>query len=220
MTSTTADATGDAGMPDPRPAPYVPGPVQHRGAYLEMLISSVIGLIAALVLSVEAITLAENPFADLNCDINAVLSCGTVGASWQASLLGFPNAYLGLIAEPVVITLAVAALGGVRFPRWFMLSAQVVYFIGFAFAYWLFYQSFFVIGALCPWCLTITVTTTLVFVSITRINLLDGNIPLSASAYRTVAAWLRAGADTLGAILVFAIMTAMIVLKYGTALFG
>jgi uncharacterized membrane protein len=216
MTSTTEDATD--GASDPRPAPYSPGPVRHRGAYVEMLVSSLIGLVAALVLSIEALTLAENPFADLNCDINAVLSCGTVGLSWQASLLGFPNAYLGLIAEPVVITIAVAALGGVRFPRWFMISAQVVYFIGFAFAYWLFYQSYFVIGALCPWCLT--VTTTLVFVSITRINLLDGNIPLSASAYRSISGWLRAGADTLGAIIIFAVMAAMIVLKYGSALFG
>jgi hypothetical protein len=35
-----------------------------------------------------------------------------------------------------------------------------------------------------------------------------------------VASWLRAGADTLGAILIFAILIAMILLKYGTALFG
>ncbi|HAN72313.1 MAG TPA: vitamin K epoxide reductase [Actinobacteria bacterium] len=213
----------DAGPDDPedqRPTPFVAGPVRHRGAYIEMLVSAVIGLIAALVLSIEAITLAENPFADLGCDLNAVLSCGTVGQSWQASLLGFPNAYLGLIAEPVVITLAVAALGGVRFPRWFMIAAQVVYSIGLIFAYWLFAQSYFVIGALCPWCLTITVTTTLVFASMTRVNLLDGNIRLSASTYRTVASWLRAGVDTLIVILIVAALTAMIVIKYGSVLFG
>jgi uncharacterized membrane protein len=219
--TTTAEGTSEGfDADDPRPERYAPGPVVYRGTFIEMLVSSVIGLIASLVLSIEALALAENPFADLNCDINTVLSCGTVGASWQASLLGFPNAYLGLIAEPVVITIAVAALGGVRFPRWFMLSAQVVYFIGFAFAYWLFYQSFFVIGALCPWCLTITVTTTLVFVSMTRVNLLENNFRLSAGAYATVSSWLRAGADTLGAILLFAILIAMILLKYGTALFG
>ncbi len=205
---------------DPRPAPYVPGPVRYRGAYIEMLVSSLIGLVAALVLSVEALALAENPFADLGCNINSVLSCGTVGASWQASLLGFPNAYLGLIAEPVVITLSVAALGGVRFPRWFMLSAQVVYAIGLAFAFWLFYQSYFVIGALCPWCLTITVTTTLVFMSMTRINILENNFRLSADAYRSIAGWLRVGADTLGVIIIFAIMAGMILIKYGSALFG
>jgi len=219
--TTTAEGTEEGfDADDPRPARFVGAPVRYRGTYIEMLVSSVIGLVASLVLSIEALALAENPFADLNCDINTVLSCGTVGASWQASLLGFPNAYLGLIAEPVVITIAVAALGGVRFPRWFMLSAQVVYFIGFAFAYWLFYQSYFVIGALCPWCLTITITTTLVFVSMTRVNLLENNFNLSAGAYRTVASWLRAGADTLGAILLFAILIAMILFKYGTALFG
>jgi uncharacterized membrane protein len=207
-------------LEDLRPAPYVAEPVRYRGAYLEMLISSIIGLIASLVLSIEALQLAEDPLADLGCNINSVLSCGTVGASWQASLLGFPNAYLGLIAEPVVITLSVAALGGVRYPRWFMLSAQAIYTIGLAFAYWLFVQSYFVIGALCPWCLTITVTTTLVFASMTRINLLENNFRLSASAYRTVAGWLKAGADVLGCILIFAVLIAMIVLKYGADLFA
>ncbi|MEZ5128367.1 MAG: vitamin K epoxide reductase family protein [Micropruina glycogenica] len=53
---------------------------------------------------------------------------------WQASLFGFPTRFLGLVAEPVVITIAVASLGGVRFPRWFMLAAQVVYTLGVVFA--------------------------------------------------------------------------------------
>ena len=54
----------------------------------------------------------------------------------------------------------------------------------------------------------------------TRINLLDGNIRLSESAYRTVSSWLRAGLDTLIVILVLAVLTAMIVIKYGSVLFG
>ena len=205
---------------DPRPEPFVTGPVRYRWTFTEMLVSSVIGLVAALVLSVEAIALAKDPLADLSCNINAVLSCGTVGASWQASLLGFPNAYLGLIAEPVVITIAVAALGGTRFPRWFMNSAQVVYLIGFLFAFWLFYESYFVIGALCPWCLLVTLTTTTVFTSLLRVNILDNNLGLSQRTYTWLTSWLRAGADTLGVIVIFAILIAMIILKYGSALFG
>ncbi|MDI1290009.1 MAG: vitamin K epoxide reductase family protein [bacterium] len=205
---------------DPRPEPYRPGPARHRWTFVEMLVTASLGLYAALVLSVEAIALAENPLADLSCDINAVLSCGKVGLSWQASLFGFPNSFLGLIAEPVVITIAVASLGGVRFPRWFMLAAQAVYFAGFLFAYWLFYQSFFVIGALCPWCLLVTVTTTFVFVSLLRVNLLDNNFGLSAGAYRSVSVWLRAGADTMIVIIIIALMLGSIVLKYGSALFA
>lgn len=196
------------------------GPVRYRWTYTEMLVSSLIGLVAALVLSVEAIALAKDPLADLSCNINTVLSCGTVGSSWQASLLGFPNAYLGLIAEPVVITIAVAALGGTRFPRWFMNSAQVVYLIGLLFAFWLFYESYFVIGALCPWCLLVTLTTTTVFTSLLRVNILDNNLGLSQRTYTWLSSWLHAGADTLGVIVIFAILIAMIVLKYGSALFG
>ena len=185
-----------------------------------MLFSSLISLTASFVLSVDALELARNPGADLACNINSVISCGTVGATWQANLLGFPNAYLGLIAEPVVITIAVASLAKVKFPRGFMLAAQIVYTIGLVFAYWLFYQSMFHINALCPWCLTITVTTTLVFASMTRINLLENNFRMSPEVYRTVAGWLRAGADVLGCILIFAILTAMIVIKYGADLFA
>ncbi len=186
--------------------------VRHRGAYLEMLISSILGLIASLVLSSEAVTLAGNPAAAFSCDISAKISCSVVGASWQASLLGFPNAFLGLIAEAVVITLAVAALGGVRFPRWFMLAAQAVYLIGFLFALWLFYEAYFVIGALCPWCLLITITTTLVFASMTRVNILDGNFGEAVRA--RLERPLRLGADTAIVLVLVACLAGAIIFRY------
>lgn len=189
-------------------------PIRHAWAYVEMLVGSVLGLIASFVLSVDAIELARNPAATFSCDISAKVSCSTVGLSWQASVLGFPNAFLGLMTEPVVITLAVAALGGVRFPRWFMLAAQAVYFIGFVFAYWLFYQAYFDIGALCPWCLLITATTTLVFVSMTRINLLDNNFGLSAPVHERISGWLRLGVDVWITIVLLAAIAGMIIYRY------
>ena len=160
--------------------------LRHRDGWIygTMLLSAFLSLIASFVLSVDAVSLAADPAADLSCNINAVITCGTVGSSWQAHLFGFPNAFLGLVAEPVVITIAVASLGGVRFPRWFMLSAQVVYTLGVVFAYWLFYQSMFVIGALCPWCLLVTVSTTLVFSTLTHVNIRDGNLPLPRAPHR------------------------------------
>jgi len=185
---------------------------RHVGAYLEMLASSLLGLVASLVLSVDAVRLAEDPYADLSCNISSTISCAKVGLTWQANLLGFPNAFLGLIAEPVVITLAVAALGGVRFPRWFMLAAQAVYTIGLAFAYWLFYQAYFVIGAMCPWCMLITVTTTLVFASMTRVNILEGN--LGAGTKRVLERPLRLGLDLAGVLIIFAVLAAMVLYKY------
>lgn len=183
---------------------------RHIGSYVEMLISSLLSLFASLVLSVDAIILAKNPDAIFSCDINAKISCGTVGQSWQANLFGWPNAFLGLIAEPVVITLAVAALGGVRFPRWFMLLAQAVYTIGFAFALWLFYEAYFHIGALCPWCLLVTATTTLVWMSLTRVNILDGNLRIGEWAVKACRNYLDIGLS----IIILVAMGAMIFVQY------
>lgn len=184
------------------------------GAYVEMLISSLLGLVASFVLAIDAIELAKNPAADLSCNISDKISCATVGLSWQSNLLGFPNAFLGLVTEPIVITVAIAALGGVRFPRWFMVTAQAFYAVGFLFALWLFYEAYFVIGALCPWCLLITVTTTLVFASITRVNLMDNNFGLRESTHKNVVSWLRLGADIWIVAILLAVFVAMIVFQY------
>lgn len=185
-----------------------------RWPYVEMLVSSLIGLVASLVLSIEAITLAANPNAIFSCDISAKVSCSVVGTSWQANLFGFPNSFLGLIAEPVVITLAVAALGGTRFPKWFMNLALAVYGIGLAFAVWLFIQAYFVIGSLCPWCLLITVTTTTVFIAMTRVCLLDNTVNLPARAHAAVTRWLRIGVDIWVTGLLLAVLVAAIIYRY------
>ena len=171
-------------------------------------------------LSIDAVKLAADPAASLSCNINSVVSCGTVATSWQAKLLGFPNAFLGLIAEPVVITIAVASLGGVRFPRWFMFSAQVVYTIGFLFAYWLLYQSMFNIGALCPWCMLVTVSTTLVFFTLTHVNIRDGNLFLPPRTQAVLRDAVNAGFDAIVVTIWLLILTLVIVLKYGAQLFA
>jgi uncharacterized membrane protein len=185
-----------------------------------MLFSAGLSLIASFVLSIDAVELAKNPGADLSCNINAVISCGAVGSSWQASLFGFPNAFLGLVAEPVVITVAVASLGGVRFPRWFMFAAQIVYSVGVGFAYWLFYQAMFNIGALCPWCLLITVSTTLVFATLTHVNIRDGNLFLPARVGAALRSALDAGLDALAVTALLLALALAVVLKYGSALVG
>ncbi|HWJ82033.1 MAG TPA: vitamin K epoxide reductase family protein [Nocardioides sp.] len=188
--------------------------------YGTMLVSSLCGLVASLVLSVDALRLAEDQGVDLSCNINAVISCGTVANSWQAQLFGFPNAFLGLIAEPVVITVAVAGLGGVRFPRWFMFAAQVVYAIGLGLAYWLFYQAMFHIGALCPWCLLITVSTTFVFTTLTTVNVRDDNLFLPRRVQAALTTGIRHHLDLMGVVIWVLLLALAVFVKYGSALFG
>lgn len=186
----------------------------HLGSYIEMLLFSVASLVASFVLSIDAVILAANPNADLACNINSKISCGTVGQSWQASVFGFPNSFLGLIFEPMVITMCAAAIGGVVFPRWFMISAQSIYTIALAFAWWLFYQAYFVIGALCPWCLLVTVATTMVFATMTRINLLNNVLKLQDQTHQKVQRALKLGLDFAILAIVLAVFAAAVIVGY------
>ena len=70
------------------------------------------------------------------------------------------------------------------------------------------------IGALCPWCLVVTVTTTLVFASMTRVNLLDGTLRLPGSLHAKALRGLHLGVDHATVMLVFAVMAAMIIKNY------
>ena len=191
-----------------------------RGSWIAMLLWSAASLVASFVLAVEAVTLAGDQTAVFTCDVNAVVSCGTVGSSWQASVFGFPNAFLGLVSEPVVITLAVAGLAGLRFPRWLMLAAQVGYTLGLVLAYWLLHQAVFHIGAVCPWCLLVTVATTFVFVEMTRINVIQGNLPLPRAARRFLEDVVRQRLDLLAAAVWLCGIFLLLVVRYGDALFG
>ena len=185
-----------------------------------MLVWSALSLTASFVLAIEAVALAGDPGKVFSCDINAVVSCGTVGSSWQASVFGFPNAFLGLVTEPVVLTIATASLGGVRFPRWFMLAAQTGYAVGLGLAYWLLYQAVFNIGAVCPWCLLVTVATTCVFFEMTRINVLDGHLPLPARVRRFAEEVIRSRLDLLAVLVWLLGVALLLVSRYGAALFA
>ena len=119
-----------------------------------------------------------------------------------------------------LITVAVAALGGVRFPRWFMLSAQVVYTLGLVLAYWLFEQAMFEIGALCPWCLLVTLATTLVFFELTYVNIRDDNLLLPRRLQNALTAFVQSNLDIMLVIAWLLVLVLAVVLKYGDALFA
>lgn len=196
---------------DDYPDAVAEGPTRRDRYFLfgEMLVFAIISLVASFVLSYDAVRLAADPDVVLACSINSIFDCAEVGRSWQAQVFGFPNAFLGLISEPVVMTIAVASLAGVRFPRWFMMTANAVYLLGVIFAYWLLYQSTFEIGALCPWCITVTIATTFVFYSMTYWNILEGNIPWSSETQAKALRFARGGWLTIALIAWLAIVVVM-----------
>ena len=186
---------------------------QNLAAFI-MLAGSALGLLASFMLSIEALILAKNSHAVLSCDLNSVLSCSTVANHWSATILGFPNSFIGVMALPVMVTIAVALLAGAKFPKWFMQAAQAGAVAGVVFAAWMFYMSYIEIGALCPWCLTLDVGMTLIFFGLTRYNILRKNI-----SWRGAQKFVSGGYDALIAVSVIVLVVVAIIAKFGGQLF-
>lgn len=185
-----------------------------------MLAFGIIGLAASFVLAVEKVHLLQDPQAVLSCSFNLVLNCSTVMQTWQSSLFGFPNMFIGLMAYPVVITVAVAGLAGVRFPRPFMIAANVCYLLGAIFAYWLFFQSVYVIEVLCPWCLIVTFATTILLATITHYNLRENTFRLGKKTNKAVQVYLQKDISKVVTAGWIVIMIALVLIKFGESLFA
>ena len=118
----------------------------------------------------------------LGCDLNSVVSCSTVARSWQAEIvkfggLSYPNAFFGIAAESVFITIAVIGLARVKVPRWFATCTWLGGLAALAYSYWLSTQSLFVIHALCPWCLTLMFSTTIQFMALSHATVAVQGLP-------------------------------------------
>lgn len=182
-------------------------------AVVFMLAGALMSLLASFVLSVEALILAGNSEAVLHCDINAAISCTAVANHWSSQLLGFPNAFIGLVTLPVMVTIGVALLAGATLPRWFMRGAQLGAIAGMLFAVWMLYMSIFEIQILCPWCLTTDIGMLLLFYGLTRYNVLAG--VLSSSALKKL---VRGGYDTFLLVLCFVAVVVLILAQFNSQL--
>jgi uncharacterized membrane protein len=187
-----------------------------RNAYLTMLISASLSLFAAMVLSIDAFKLAKDENVDLSCSINAVVSCGKVALSWQSTVFGFPNSFIGLMFESAVITIAIAGLMQVRFPNSLIRIAFFIYSAALIFALWLFSQSFFVIKAFCPWCMLVTVSTISVFMSMLRINIYQNAFNWSEVNHQRILRLILLGRDYAAMTIIYAVIASAIIWKYGT----
>lgn len=152
-----------------------------------LVIGGFIGLGASFTLTVEKIELLKNPAHHLSCSLNPVLSCGSIIASKQASAFGFANPIIGLIGFAVVITVGMGILAGAKYKKWFWQGLQIGTLLGLVFVHWLFYQSLYVIGALCIYCMIVWAVTIAMFWYTLLYNLRVGNIRTPKACKSTVA---------------------------------
>lgn len=136
-----------------------------------VLIAGVIGLAASLTLTVEKIRLLTDPGYVPSCNLNPVLSCGPVMATPQASVFGFPNPLMGIVAFTVVAVTGVLAVAKIELPRWYWVGLTLGTLVGAGFVQWLIFQSLYRIGALCPYCMVVwavTISLLVVFAGFVR----------------------------------------------------
>ncbi|WP_370085409.1 vitamin K epoxide reductase family protein [Streptacidiphilus sp. MAP12-16] len=154
------------------------GPVDTGRAFaLLLLLAGGLGLAASVTLTLEKIRLLENPHYIPSCNINPIISCGSVMRTAQASAFGFPNSLIGVAGFAVVMTIGAGALAGARYRRWFWLGLQAGTLFGIVFVHWLITQTLYRIGAVCPYCVAVWTAMIPLFWYTTLHNLRHGVIP-------------------------------------------
>ncbi len=180
-----------------------------------------IGLLASFVLSADAFELLKNPNTQLSCSVNAILNCIEVMKQPQAEILfGIPNSFLGMVAFPVLVTIGVVMAVGARLPKWFKVCLQIGGLAGIAAAWWMFFDSVYVIGALCPWCLTVTTSTTIIFGAITHFNLRENTFEFKRPTYDKIIKFLNNDFDKVIWAAILVVFALLAFAKFGTALFA
>lgn len=130
-----------------------------RGSGIALAVWSVLGLFAAMSLSIDKVKMLQDPAFRPGCDLNPVLACGSVMSTDQAQAFGFPNPFLGLVGFSVTLTLGLLVVSRVRVPTWMVVGGALGSVLGAVMVHWLAFQSLYRIGALCPWCLVVWAVT-------------------------------------------------------------
>lgn len=141
-----------------------------------LLVGSIIGLIASSILTYDQVQLWHNPHYAPDCNLNPLLSCGSVINSQQGHVFGIPAPFLGLVMFAALGAISLTMIAGARFKRWFWRGLQLTMIGGVVFALWLFWLSLYRIHALCPFCLLTDVAVYTMAWYVTLYNLRQHNI--------------------------------------------
>lgn len=143
-----------------------------------LIVGGTISLICAFIIMLDKLTLLSNPSFRPSCDLNPILSCGSVMSSKQGSVAGFPNPIFGLAGFPILITIGMCQLAGATFKRWFWQALNVGLLLSVVFCLWLFVQSVYFIHSLCIYCMIVWVMTITTFWYVSLYNIEAGNVTI------------------------------------------
>lgn len=140
--------------------------------------------------------------------------------TWQATAFGFPNMFIGLMGFPIVIMIALLGLSRVAFPRWFAIGMELGILFWTCFAYWLFFNSVYDIQVLCPWCLIVTFTMTMLLAVSTYYTVRKNSFGLKSNVHGKLTWFIDKGYYQLMVASWVVLMIVLVILKFGDGLFG
>ncbi len=156
-----------------------------------LLIGGIIGYACAFIIMFDKVRLLNNPHYVPSCDLNPIISCGSVMQSKQATAFGFPNPFIGLGAFPIVGIIGLGILAGAKFKRWFWLGLNAGLVFALGFVHWLFFESVYRIHALCPWCMVVWTVSITLFWYVTLYNIDQKHIRLPKGHAQQFYTWVR-----------------------------
>ena len=113
-----------------------------------------VGFLASVILVHESYALASNPDYVPSCSINPILACKSVITSGTGKLLfGIPNPVFGVGAFSALIAVGGMLWAGAEFKKWFWKLFHGVVLVGLATTVFFIYESLYVIGSLCIYCM-------------------------------------------------------------------
>ena len=139
--------------------------------FIALAVMALVGLASSFIILVNKIALLENPSTSVSCNINPLLSCSNVMESAQAETFGFPNPILGVIGFSMLLVFSILGLIKTEFkPVVYKLGLLAAIF-GESFSFYLFYQTTYVIGAICLYCVAVWFASLITFSEFLAYNL-------------------------------------------------
>lgn len=129
-----------------------------------LIICGFVGLAASFLLTANIIELAKDPSVNLPCNINPFISCTSIINSPQGNIFGFPNPLLGVAGFSFVLATGVLLLSGAAPSRRFWTFFTIGVTFAILLIHWFIYQSIFVLGSLCLYCMVTWSVTWPIFV--------------------------------------------------------
>lgn len=144
----------------------------RRGLGIVLSLLGGIGLIASFVLTMEYLRLSADSAYVASCDVNSVVSCGSVMRSPSSALVGdIPNSLLGVAGFAALTALGVGLVAAASFSGWLWFLMQLGVTVAVIFVHFMMWDSLFILRLLCPYCMVVWAVTIPIFVAVSAQNL-------------------------------------------------